>query len=196
MLLRCRCCCWRRDRCGTSSVVRVMVADTSGIGCWIRSANNALGVASTKPNHLHHRCGCDSVGMWFGKHITPNDPTHGIERERSKASVVRSRHHHRRTTLHWIGLELWLLMVVAMLWLCGFGLDWLRALAISHASRHQPNVHASLKAPRNPTPNATQPRGWRIRRLMAFGGDDGRDASHDFAVGCSGLRLDDWLFVG
>ena len=81
MLLRCCCCCWRRDRCGTSSVVRVMVADTSGIGCWIRSANNALGVASTKPNHLHHRCGCDSVGMWFGKHITPNDPTHGIERE-------------------------------------------------------------------------------------------------------------------
>jgi len=99
--------------------------------------------------------------------------------------------------VHWIGLELWLLMVVAMLWLCGSGLDWLRALAISHASRHQPNVHASLKAPRNPTPNATQPRGWRIRRLMAFGdGDDGRDASHDFAVGCSGLRLDDWLFVG
>jgi hypothetical protein len=119
------------------------------------------------------------------------------ERERSKASVVRSIHHHRRTTLDWIALELWLLMVVAMLWLCGFGLDWLRALAISHASRHQPNVHASLKAPRNPTPNATQPRGWRIRRLMAFGGDDdGRDASHDFAVGCSGLRLDDWLFVG
>ena len=29
---------------------------------------------------------------------------HTALRERSKASVVRSRHHHRRTTLHWIGV--------------------------------------------------------------------------------------------